>query len=87
MTHPFSDADGGSPGQLPARTPGAFVRYKLGGVAVDWQPAMLAFLRGGVGYGGPRDGAQRGQPDRGADLLAGLEQPRGDTGVLFGHVV
>src|SRR5262249_18430519 len=47
--------------------------------------------RGGVpevaGHGGPGDRAQRGQPDRAADLLAGVEQAGGDTGVLFGHVV
>jgi hypothetical protein len=37
--------------------------------------------------GSPGDGAEQCKPDRAADLLAGVEQAGGDTGVLFGHVV
>src|SRR6266699_4396032 len=61
---------------------------------LGWGCGRLAAGRDGrggvpevVGRGGPGDRAQRGQPDRAADLLAGVEQAGGDTGVLFGHVV
>ena len=58
----------------------------------------LARLRGGLCRmrelsadafrdGRPGDGTEQCQPDRGADLLTGVEQAGGDTLVLFGHVM
>jgi len=35
--------------------------------------------------GRPGDGAEQRKPDRAADLLSGVEQAGGDTGVLLGH--
>jgi hypothetical protein len=37
--------------------------------------------------GRPDDGAEQRKPDHAADLLGGVEQAGGDTGVLLGHVV
>ena len=37
--------------------------------------------------GRPGDGAEQREPDRAADLLGGVEQAGGDTGVLLGYLV